>query len=121
MIQKLFNFPKLHTMHVNGDEPLASFPDIHKDLALNNKLKRPLGYTPGILLRQTSLDELPALSNALHVEVSPVGCIYRFCRKSFIRCSKCSEYINEQKRVKFAATRLDRTDQRHARYRGHSY
>ena len=48
MIQKLFNFPKLHTMHGNGDETLASFPDIHKDLALNNKLKRPLGYTPGI-------------------------------------------------------------------------
>jgi hypothetical protein len=46
MIQKLFNFPKLHTMHVNGDEIFASFPDIHKDLALNNKLKRPFGYTP---------------------------------------------------------------------------
>jgi hypothetical protein len=45
-IQKLFNFPKLHTMHVNGDEIFASFPDIHKDLALNNKLKRPFGYTP---------------------------------------------------------------------------
>lgn len=29
-------------MHVNGDEILAYFPDLHKELALNHKLKNEL-------------------------------------------------------------------------------
>jgi hypothetical protein len=34
---------KSHTMHVKGNEIPASFPDLHKELALNHKLKTTLG------------------------------------------------------------------------------
>jgi hypothetical protein len=41
---QLFDALKFRTTHaVNGDEALVSFPDPHKELALNNKLKTSLG------------------------------------------------------------------------------
>jgi lipopolysaccharide/colanic/teichoic acid biosynthesis glycosyltransferase len=92
-------------MHVNGDEIFASFPDLHKELALNHKLKNGPRITRlGIFLRKTSLGELPQLIDVLHGNISLVGprtitpeevgnifaigasgWICRFCSKPFLR------------------------------------
>ena len=96
---------KFRTMHVNGDDFLASFPDIHKEPALNHKLKNDPRITRlGIFLRKTSLDNLSQLIEVLHGNMSLIGprtitaeemgnifvigasgWIFRFCSKPFRR------------------------------------
>jgi exopolysaccharide biosynthesis polyprenyl glycosylphosphotransferase len=69
-----FDAFKFRTMHVNGDEILASRPDLRLELATHGKLKHDPRITRlGRLLRRTSLDELPQLFNVLRREMSLVG------------------------------------------------
>lgn len=69
-----FDAFKFRTMHVDGDEILAAYPDLHKELAQNHKLKNDPRITRvGMFLRKTSLDELPQLINVLRGEMSLVG------------------------------------------------
>ncbi len=69
-----FDAFKFRTMHVNGDEILASRPDLRLELATNHKLKHDPRITRlGRLLRRTSLDELPQLFNVVRREMSLVG------------------------------------------------
>ena len=65
---------KFRTMHVNGDEILAAYPELKEELERNHKLKDdPRITTIGKILRQYSLDELPQLINVLRREMSVVG------------------------------------------------
>jgi len=65
---------KFRTMHVNGDEVLATYPELGAELARNHKLKNDPRITRiGRFLRKYSLDELPQLFNVLRREMSLVG------------------------------------------------
>ncbi len=65
---------KFRSMRVNGDEILASRPDLKAELAQNHKLKEdPRVTRVGKLIRKLSLDELPQLFNVLKGEMSLVG------------------------------------------------
>jgi exopolysaccharide biosynthesis polyprenyl glycosylphosphotransferase len=69
-----FNAYKFRTMHINGDEILAQYPGLQKELAQNHKLKADPRITRvGHLLRRASLDELPQLLNVMKREMSLVG------------------------------------------------
>ena len=71
---KKFDAYKFRTMHVNGDEILARYPELQAELAQNHKLKRdPRVTRVGQFLRKTSLDELPQLFNVIKREMSLVG------------------------------------------------
>ncbi|MCI0520929.1 MAG: sugar transferase [Chloroflexi bacterium] len=71
---KQFDAFKFRTMHINGDEILASRPDLQAELAQNHKLKDDPRITRiGKFLRKLSLDELPQLVNVLRGEMSLVG------------------------------------------------
>jgi exopolysaccharide biosynthesis polyprenyl glycosylphosphotransferase len=65
---------KFRTMHINGDEILARYPELQNELARDFKLKDdPRVTRVGRILRQTSLDELPQLFNVLLHQMSLVG------------------------------------------------
>lgn len=69
-----FNAFKFRTMHVNGDEILARYPELAQQLAQNMKLKDdPRVTRAGKWLRKLSLDELPQLFNVLLGQMSLVG------------------------------------------------
>jgi lipopolysaccharide/colanic/teichoic acid biosynthesis glycosyltransferase len=69
-----FDAFKFRTMHENGDEILADYPELKHELANNFKLKEdPRVTRMGKILRKTSLDELPQLINVLRREMSLVG------------------------------------------------
>jgi exopolysaccharide biosynthesis polyprenyl glycosylphosphotransferase len=71
---KKFDAYKFRTMHTNGDELLASHPELQAELMENHKLKQDPRITRlGGFLRKTSLDELPQIFNVLKREMSLVG------------------------------------------------
>ena len=71
---KQFDAFKFRTMYVNGDEILASHPELQQELAQNHKLKEDPRITRvGKWLRKFSLDELPQMFNVLRLEMSWVG------------------------------------------------
>ena len=71
---KQFNALKFRTMMVNGDEIMASNPELKEELARNYKLKYDPRVTKiGAILRKFSLDELPQLFNVLNRDMSLVG------------------------------------------------
>src|SRR5690606_2465733 len=66
-----FDAYKFRTMHVNGNEILANYPELQEKLAREHKLKNdPRVTRVGRLLRKASLDELPQLFNVLKREMS---------------------------------------------------
>ena len=71
---KPFDAYKFRTMHTDGDEILARYPEKQAELARNHKIKDDPRITRvGAFLRKTSLDELPQLVNVLRNEMSLVG------------------------------------------------
>jgi exopolysaccharide biosynthesis polyprenyl glycosylphosphotransferase len=69
-----FDAFKFRTMSVNGDEILAQYPDLQRELEESHKLKDDPRVTHiGRTLRKLSLDELPQLFNVLRREMSLVG------------------------------------------------
>jgi lipopolysaccharide/colanic/teichoic acid biosynthesis glycosyltransferase len=69
-----FDALKFRTMHVNGDQILSAYPDLHQELSQNHKLKNDPRITRiGMVLRKTSLDELPQVINVLQGKMSLVG------------------------------------------------
>ncbi len=69
-----FDAFKFRTMHVNGDEILAKFPEMQAKLTETHKLKDDPRITRvGKWLRRFSLDELPQLINVLKLDMSLVG------------------------------------------------
>lgn len=69
-----FDAFKFRTMHVNGDEILARYPELQAELKTNGKLKDDPRVTRlGKVLRKFSLDELPQLFNILLGQMSLVG------------------------------------------------
>jgi exopolysaccharide biosynthesis polyprenyl glycosylphosphotransferase len=69
-----FDAFKFRTMHVNGDEILASHPELQEELARTQKLRDDPRVTQmGKILRRFSLDEFPQLFNVLKGEMSLVG------------------------------------------------
>jgi lipopolysaccharide/colanic/teichoic acid biosynthesis glycosyltransferase len=71
---RVFNAFKFRTMHVNGDEILAQYPQLRAELKANYKLKcDPRVTRVGQLLRKYSLDELPQLFNILFRDMSLIG------------------------------------------------
>lgn len=69
-----FNAYKFRTMHINGDDLLATYPKLQEELAVEHKLKDDPRVTKlGHVLRRLSLDELPQLFNVLKREMSLVG------------------------------------------------
>lgn len=71
---RIFDAFKFRTMYVNGDEILACYPTLRRELNKNYKLKcDPRVTRVGKLLRKFSLDELPQLLNVLARDMSVVG------------------------------------------------
>ncbi len=71
---KQFDAFKFRTMHINGDEILDQHPELKAELEQNHKLKDdPRVTRAGVLLRKTSLDELPQLLNVFLGQMSLVG------------------------------------------------
>jgi len=71
---KQFDAFKFRTMYVNGDEILASHPELQAELDRTHKLKDDPRITRiGHWLRKLSLDELPQVFNVLRAEMSLVG------------------------------------------------
>jgi exopolysaccharide biosynthesis polyprenyl glycosylphosphotransferase len=69
-----FDAFKFRTMRVDGDEILASHPDLVEELAKNQKIKDdPRVTCMGKFLRKFSLDELPQAINVLRREMSLIG------------------------------------------------
>jgi lipopolysaccharide/colanic/teichoic acid biosynthesis glycosyltransferase len=61
-------------MVTNGDEVLAQYPELLRELEVNGKLKvDPRVTKVGSWLRRTSLDELPQLINVAMGQMSLVG------------------------------------------------
>ena len=70
----LFDAYKFRTMYVDGDERLATHPELVKELEENGKLKDDPRVTRiGKFIRKTSMDELPQLFNVLRGQMSLVG------------------------------------------------
>jgi exopolysaccharide biosynthesis polyprenyl glycosylphosphotransferase len=71
---RTFDAFKFRTMHVNGDEILAKFPELQEELSQEHKLKNDPRVTRiGRILRKYSLDELPQLMNVIKRDMSLVG------------------------------------------------
>ncbi|MBK8904354.1 MAG: sugar transferase [Anaerolineaceae bacterium] len=71
---RIFGAFKFRTMYVNGDEILARYPKLQRELNKNYKLKcDPRVTRVGKLLRKYSLDELPQLFNVLARDMSLIG------------------------------------------------
>jgi exopolysaccharide biosynthesis polyprenyl glycosylphosphotransferase len=71
---KRFDAFKFRTMYVNGDEILASHPELQQELATTHKLRNDPRVTRlGKIFRRTSLDELPQLLNVVLGDMSLVG------------------------------------------------
>ncbi len=69
-----FDAFKFRTMRVDGDEILAKFPELQRELEQNQKLRNDPRVTRlGNFLRKFSIDELPQLLNVLRREMSFVG------------------------------------------------
>jgi lipopolysaccharide/colanic/teichoic acid biosynthesis glycosyltransferase len=69
-----FSAYKFRTMFTNGDEILASRPDLQEELRTTHKLKVDPRITPvGRWMRRYSLDELPQLFNVLFGQMGLVG------------------------------------------------
>ncbi len=69
-----FSAFKFRTMYVNGDEILASRPDLQEELRKTHKLRvDPRITTVGRWMRRYSLDELPQLFNVLLGQMGLVG------------------------------------------------
>jgi exopolysaccharide biosynthesis polyprenyl glycosylphosphotransferase len=69
-----FDAFKFRTMHVNGDEIMASHPELQSQLDTDYKLRDDPRVTRiGKTLRRTSLDEFPQLFNVLKRDMSLVG------------------------------------------------
>lgn len=69
-----FDAFKFRTMHVNGDEILARYPELQAELQATQKLKNDPRVTRlGHFLRKYSLDEFPQLFNVLLGQMSLVG------------------------------------------------
>lgn len=71
---RVFDAFKFRTMYVNGDEILARYPKLRRELDKNYKLRcDPRVTRVGIFLRKFSLDELPQLLNILARDMSLIG------------------------------------------------
>ncbi|MCA9942139.1 MAG: sugar transferase [Anaerolineales bacterium] len=71
---RVFEAFKFRTMYVNGDEILARYPKLRRELNKNYKLKcDPRVTRVGTFLRKFSLDELPQLLNVLARDMSLIG------------------------------------------------
>lgn len=71
---KQFDAFKFRTMHINGDEILAEYPELKRELDRNHKLKNDPRVTRlGRILRRYSLDELPQLFNVLKADMALIG------------------------------------------------
>jgi len=69
-----FDAFKFRTMRLDGDEILASSPELQKELRETHKLKvDPRVTRVGRFLRKLSLDELPQFFNVIRFEMSLVG------------------------------------------------
>jgi lipopolysaccharide/colanic/teichoic acid biosynthesis glycosyltransferase len=71
---RIFYALKFRTMYINGDEILAAYPKLRRELNKNYKLKcDPRVTRVGTFLRKFSLDELPQLLNILARDMSLIG------------------------------------------------
>jgi exopolysaccharide biosynthesis polyprenyl glycosylphosphotransferase len=69
-----FDAYKFRTMHINGEDILAEFPGLKRELSRNHKLKLDPRVTRiGSFLRRMSLDEIPQFINVLKRDMSLVG------------------------------------------------